>query len=178
MRPRLTNVDLPKGVRFRHGAYYKIVNRRWVRLGTELDMATYQAQLLALCDDHKEILEYARKVLGRARQNARGRRKIEFSLVIPDAYEMLCASNWRCAVTGMRFSFEVIAGKRPFAPSIDRIDSSIGYVKSNCRIVSVAANYAMNVWGAEVLHRMIASVRKQPRKASPNVSPIIVENNA
>lgn len=42
-----------------------------------------------------------------------------------------------CEVTNMPFDLNSspTSKKNPFAPSIDRIDSSRGYVKSNCRIV-------------------------------------------
>lgn len=48
----------------------------------------------------------------------------------------------------------VSKGRRPLAPSIDRIDSSLGYTRQNCRIVCAAVNYAMNVWGEDVLWRL------------------------
>lgn len=48
--------------------------------------------------------------------------------------------------------------KNPYSPSIDRIDSRIGYTKSNCRIVCVAANYAMNEWGDSVLRELALSM--------------------
>lgn len=42
-----------------------------------------------------------------------------------------------CEVTGLKFDFEPhpIYGKNPMAPSVDRIDSSIGYTKENSRLV-------------------------------------------
>lgn len=43
----------------------------------------------------------------------------------------------KCSVTGIAFDFSKPNGVRanPYAPSIDRIDSKIGYLKSNCRLV-------------------------------------------
>ena len=42
-----------------------------------------------------------------------------------------------CEVTGIKFDFDKSSNynKNPYAPSIDRIDSKIGYIKSNVRIV-------------------------------------------
>lgn len=51
----------------------------------------------------------------------------------------------------------------PYAPSIDRKDSTKGYTRENCRIVCAAANFAMNTWGDEVLSVM-ASYMLQKRK--------------
>jgi hypothetical protein len=58
----------------------------------------------------------------------------------------------RCAVSGLEFS-EVFVGtgraKRPYAPSLDRIDGSRGYEPDNVRLVTAVANFAMNAWGLE-----------------------------
>ena len=58
----------------------------------------------------------------------------------------------RCAVSGLEFS-DVIVGtgraKKPFAPSLDRIDRLNGYRPDNVRLVCVVANFAMNAWGQE-----------------------------
>jgi hypothetical protein len=45
----------------------------------------------------------------------------------------------------------------PFAPSLDRIECDKGYTKDNTRIVCVAANLAMNRFGADVLRKMLES---------------------
>lgn len=47
-----------------------------------------------------------------------------------------------CEVTGLPFDFTSPgeSRKNPFAPSLDRIDNSIGYVKSNVRVVLWAVN--------------------------------------
>lgn len=45
--------------------------------------------------------------------------------------------NGKCEVTGIPFNFENTFGtmKNPLAPSIDRINGNIGYLKSNTRLV-------------------------------------------
>ena len=69
----------------------------------------------------------------------------------------------RCALTGIMFDTEKAENrtrhhKRPYAPSIDRIDNSLGYTDTNVRIVCVAVNLAMNTWGEEVLFKIAANL--------------------
>lgn len=157
-RPRKTGDGLPSGVYFKHGAYYQVVCNRWHRLGTSVDSIgsplTRLQQRLSPTD--REILAWAYKGLTRARQNARGRRGIEFSITRENVHRMLNEAGWRCAVTGHAFSLEDVNRTKPFAPSIDRRDSRIGYIPENCRMVCVATNFAMNVWGEEVLWRLFS----------------------
>lgn len=64
-----------------------------------------------------------------------------------------------CAVTGVPIDFAADrpeAGKRkPWAPSLDRITPSLGYVPGNVRVTTVAANYAMNEWGEDIFRHMM-----------------------
>lgn len=161
MRPRTIPSDLPRGVHFRHGTYYKVIRGRWFRLCKERSQVEQQlAQFSARTPLTKaEILAYTYKVLTRSRQNARGRRGLMFALTREDIKPMLDRAGWMCAVTGVEFTLEKFSNRLPFAPSIDRIDSKKGYTRDNCRIVCVAANYAMNVWGDEVLKRLIRQGR-------------------
>jgi hypothetical protein len=67
----------------------------------------------------------------------------------------------RCALTGIKFVTERPKEKfarRPFAASIDRIDSKKGYEVDNCRLVCIAVNLAMNVWGEDVLYMIAAGL--------------------
>ena len=62
-----------------------------------------------------------------------------------------------CAFSGMPFSLEVVGdgqAKRPFAPSLDRIDRHKPYQRDNVRLVAAVANFAMNAWGDEPVLRM------------------------
>lgn len=157
MRPRQSRPDLPTGVYFRHGAYYRVVKGRWHWLGHTLGA---DPALDTRAPTRRAVLEYTRRVIVRARSNASGRRGLAFELTADDAQRMLDAADWRCKVTKTPFSLEVVAGKRPFAPSVDRINSAIGYTRDNCRVVCVATNYAMNVWGEQVLWRMLRNLRR------------------
>jgi hypothetical protein len=69
-------------------------------------------------------------------------------LTVDEFRAVLKRSDGRCELTGLPLDCEG-AGRRPMAPSIDRIDSAKGYVAGNVRIVCLMANQAMSEWGAE-----------------------------
>lgn len=67
-----------------------------------------------------------------------------------------------CELSGLEFVYDG-DGRNPFSPSIDRIDSSIGYVEGNVRLVCLIANLGMSEWGHEPfikLAKAIASKHK------------------
>ena len=154
-RPRLRDADLPARLHLRRGTYFYVRRNRWINLGKDRAGAIYSASAYKIppTPTQEPILKYAWRALTRARQNAKGRRGLEFTLTRGDVQSMLEDANWRCAVTGTPFVLDRHGeyGDRPFAPSIDRIDSSRGYTPGNCRIVCVAVNFAMNRWGEAVL---------------------------
>jgi hypothetical protein len=70
----------------------------------------------------------------------------------------LCAAweacNGCCAVSGLPFGLQIFGdgqARRPFAPSLDRIERHKAYRKDNVRLVVSIANFAMNAWGEEPL---------------------------
>jgi len=77
---------------------------------------------------------------------------MEFSLTDDDIENLIKSAQGRCALTGTPFSMvrRDDSYRAPFAPSLDRIDSSLGYTASNTRLVCVAVNWALSDWGAEV----------------------------
>lgn len=67
-----------------------------------------------------------------------------------------------CAVSKLKFVFEKDNNfkRRPFAPSLDRIDPSKGYIKSNIRFVCVIVNLALNEFGDKSFDLMCRSYVK------------------
>jgi hypothetical protein len=76
----------------------------------------------------------------------------------------------RCAVSGREFDLTPSASTHanPNAPSLDRIDSTKGYLKSNVRAVTVHVNYALNLFGDDALVSLAKDVlRTISSRASP-----------
>lgn len=93
-----------------------------------------------------------------------------FDLTVESLRNVWVAQRGRCALTGLQFHDErhvEAQVKEPFAPSLDRIDSSRGYVEGNVQIVCSAANFAKGQWGLDVLRRVargvVAAERTQER---------------
>lgn len=94
-------------------------------------------------------------------------------------------SGGRCAVSGLEFSCERIGigqARRPFAPSLDRIDPTKPYPRENVRVVAQVANFAVNAWGLS-LHRLAQGILgtngaftgPQQQSVGPRDEPIVDE---
>lgn len=69
--------------------------------------------------------------------------------------DRLRLTRGRCELTGLRFSTDKSdVANRPFAHSIDRIDSKLGYTRSNVRIVCAGINVAMMHWGEALFGKL------------------------
>lgn len=89
-----------------------------------------------------------------AKRNAL-RRDIPFDLTEADLQKLYEEGGGRCAISGIMFNKTVKVGRcRPYAPSIDRIESGKGYSFDNCRLVCVAVNLAIGDFGLEVLEHV------------------------
>jgi len=95
-----------------------------------------------------------------ARKNAE-KRGIHFALTEQEMTDMVDRADGACEITGIPFVLRSSGEnkRRPFAPSLDRKDSSLGYEHANCRLVCVAANLAMNEWGERVLREIAYAMR-------------------
>jgi len=77
----------------------------------------------------------------------------------------------RCAVSGLPFSYErglpTKDGRNPMAPSVDRIDNAKGYEKNNCRLVILAVNVALNLWGDDMFLRICRATLEKASEQPP-----------
>jgi len=106
--------------------------------------------------DCNNVRRLVRRLLETSRWNAK-RRSMSFNLTVDDIHRMLEQNGYRCAVTWIPFDVTPAPAKnarRPWVPSIDRIDRTAGYTPDNVRLVCAAANFAMNMWGEDVLARL------------------------
>lgn len=67
-----------------------------------------------------------------AKAHAKAKNRL-FDVVLEDLYEILESQNNQCALTGILFSEDNL-------PSLDRIDSEIGYIKENLQFVCIKVN--------------------------------------
>ena len=105
------------------------------------------------------IPEWAKELYRAARIRA-AKKGFPFTLTTADLDALVMQANGRCSISGIPFEFDKQGHrvKRPFAPSLDRINHRCGYVMGNVRFVSVAANVAMNVWGEAALRRLAEGI--------------------
>lgn len=92
--------------------------------------------------------------------------KIEFLLRIEDVWELFIQQNRKCALTNLPISFsnEFLRGKKyngvSCTASIDRIDSSKGYVKGNVQLVHKDVNIMKNAFNQDYFVQMCKLIAK------------------
>lgn len=79
----------------------------------------------------------------RTRTNKSGQPKGNFDLDLPYLKELWENQNGKCAITKVDLKLETSYNKN-YQASLDRIDSSKGYVKGNVRYISVSVNWLKN----------------------------------
>ena len=82
--------------------------------------------------------------------------KKSFTLTPHEFLRVVAAANGACQISGI--PFEKTKEKSPFAPSLDRMDCSMGYENGNVRLVCHVANVAMNTWGIEPVLRLAKAI--------------------
>lgn len=90
-----------------------------------------------------------------ARQRAR-KKGIEYQLSPTTIEALIKMQGERCKLTGIRFEYQHSEkyNKRPWVPSIDRIDNSRGYTFDNVHIVCHVVNLAKNILDLEDFDHM------------------------
>ena len=119
--------------------------------------------LLKMIDGSITPKKFSIKRLWRSAQAGAEKRGLEFSLTLKELEKILARSGGCCEISGLPFDGTPPkgGGKRPWAASIDRIDSSKGYKKGNCRLVCLIVNFAMNEWGERELLLMTRAIARR-----------------
>ena len=94
------------------------------------------------------------EIYGTVKRRA-SKKGLEFSLSKTLIYQGL--RTGRCAQTGIPFSYEA---NSPWKPSLDRIDSRLGYTKENVQYVCVMYNYCKNDFSDEEVRDMCEALVK------------------
>lgn len=100
----------------------------------------------------------------RARSKKRG---MSCCLSKQDIIDMVNRSSGKCELTGVWFHKpkNSTSKRNPWAPTIDRIDSSLPYNKENCRLVCNAVNTAIGEWGEQTFKVIIDGYLKNSIKS-------------
>ena len=161
--------DLPRRMHFKDGGFYRVFRNKWTFLGNDrmTALALFRRVEHGLPTDVPGLAacfameRYIPTVLWRAKRNAR-HREIAFELTKEQFREMVIRSRACCEVTGIPFELDIRPGsaRRPFSPSLDRIDAHKPYVFENCRLVCCIVNAALSDWGDNIFWKMVKTARR------------------
>lgn len=166
--------DLPPRLHLKDGGYYYVHRNKWTyvadtraaamrRYISELaDSETLRRAAAMLMNDPKAMAKYMTEVYWRAKKNARIR-KIAFRISLAEYRAIVTRANGSCEVTGLPFDLQLRPNsfRRPYSPSLDRIDSALPYTPENCRLVCCLANAAMSDWGSEPFSVVAAALARK-----------------
>lgn len=166
--------NLPPRMHLKDGSFYYVKRTVWTKLARDYDhaLSIYLGIERSTGNDPIEhrIKAYA-SAYSSAASNA-AKREIEFALTRPEFAVIVQRCRGMCEVTGLLFDVRSVGirRRRPFAPSLDRIDSSRHYVMANCRLICTAVNMMLGEWGEEtaaVVARAFLVRRRKSLRESP-----------
>lgn len=132
--------------------------RRLLPGGTRKEWLAMGAAYSPRKSDYAPLYHSAKK---RAKKTNRG-----WELSRAEFDDLVRRAQGQCMVCGLPFRFEKEGTfRRPFAPSLDRIDSRGPYSAGNVRLVCVAVNYALNDWGEDVFLKIAAGAVRLKKRA-------------
>ncbi len=88
-------------------------------------------------------------VLKRSGEGTRGRKKLDFNITIEYIWNLFLKQNRKCNISGLELKFPRHGKDKSYTASLDRIDSSIGYVFGNVQWVHKDINIMKNKFNQE-----------------------------
>lgn len=154
--------QIPRGLVKRGRTWHvcRVFDGKMVRVSTGCSDLNSAQQVLNRIEQTyltKNVTEWWKQQieLGRQRRGwlkdalSRARSRRDCDLTLGQIIALAEACSGQCTVSGMPFSDAVYGRRRPFIPSLDRIDSTKGYSINNCRFVCLIVNYGMSDFGEE-----------------------------
>ena len=119
-----------------------------------------------ITDNYAEwSLDYKRR-LAKLTQMAKHRAKVKelpYDIDKEHVRKLWEDSEGCCALTGQKLCLEKWGGKgqvHPQAPSLDRIEPKLGYVKGNVRLITYHMNISLSDFGVEEFENLIRNYRE------------------
>jgi hypothetical protein len=140
---------------------YQAASTRWKEANVEDQVQKRKQQYLRRKREEREV-----SALIGARNRAK-QKGMEFDLT----KEWVKARSEKCELSGLPFrpEYDGVHNRNPFAPSVDRIDSSKGYTQDNCRVILYCLNMGLGQWGLEEVAPIWAAVIEKLAKPSAPV---------
>jgi hypothetical protein len=153
--------ELPPRLNFKNGGYYHVERNIWNFLGRDKEIALNEYRSIeGLRAKRLNLVTSGNydKLYRRTKMNAVAR-EIPFLLEPHQFSDLVAEARGKCQLTGIRFDTSSIEGayRKPFAPSLDRINSSGVYERGNVRLVCCAVNAALSDWGVVVFERLVTA---------------------
>ena len=99
------------------------------------------------------------------KKQATVKRKLIFKISIKDAWNLFLQQNRKCALTGMIIQFPPRDNDYNRTASLDRIDSSKGYIKGNIQWVHRDINYMKQNYSQDYFFELCKKVITHKNKA-------------
>jgi hypothetical protein len=127
-----------------------------------------------ICNNRKDDLTPYRELMKRCKARKKDK-NIELSITLEDIKEQWKKQKGKCPYLNKKLILPLTTGKENksnpnLIASLDRIDSSKGYLKENIQIISRTLNFAKNSYNENVLLNLIDLIEKRTFKYEDNSS--------
>lgn len=97
----------------------------------------------------------------RSANGDKGKRKpVELTLTMDEAWDLFLKQNRKCALSGIELSFPRVSKDKSYTASLDRIDSSKGYILDNVQWVHKDINLMKNKFDNQYFINMCKNINQ------------------